>query len=87
MGGLLPPSPGGAPQFLIRAVKDPDTAGLDRIQVVKGWVDARGQTHEKIFDVAWSAGRARRPDGTLPPLASRVDVARARNDLAAGAAS
>ena len=86
MGGVLPPSPGGAPAFLIRAVKDPDTAGLDRIQVVKGWVDGRGQTHERIFDVAWSGGRVRRSDGTLPPLATRVDVARARNDLAAGAA-
>jgi hypothetical protein len=86
MGGLLAPAGGGAPCFVIRAVKDPDTAGLDRIQVVKGWVDARGQTHETIFDVAWSAGRTRRADGTLPPLASRVDVARARNDLGAGAA-
>jgi hypothetical protein len=43
MGGVLPPSPGGAPAFVIRAVKDPDTAGLDRVQVVKGWVDARGR--------------------------------------------
>ena len=86
MGGVLPPSPGAAPAFLIRAVKDPDTAGLDRVQVVKGWVDARGETHERIFEVAWSDGRERRADGTLPPLASRVDVARARNDLDAGAA-
>lgn len=86
MGGQLAPSRGAAPALVIRAVKDPDTAGLDRVQVVKGWVDARGELHEKIFDVAWSGDRARRADGSLPPLASRVDVARARNDLTAGAA-
>ena len=86
MGGQLAPSRGAAPVLVIRAVKDPDTAGLDRIQVVKGWVDARGQVHETIYDVAWSGHRVRRSDGTLPPLASRIDVARARNDLAAGAA-
>lgn len=86
MGGQLAPSRGGAPILLIRAVKDPETAGLDRVQVIKGWVDARGELHEKIFEVAWAGNRARLSDGSLPPLASRVDVARARNDLAAGAA-
>jgi hypothetical protein len=86
MGGLLAPSQGGAPVFVIRAVKDPDTAGLDRVQVVKGWVDAQGRVHERIFDVAWAGDRSRRADGSLPPLPSRVDVARGRNDLAAGAA-
>jgi hypothetical protein len=86
MGGQLAPARGAAPAFVIRAVKDPETAGLDRIQVVKGWVDAQGQLHERIFEVAWSGDRQRRADGSLPPLTSRVDVARARNDLAAGAA-
>jgi hypothetical protein len=86
MGGQLAPARGGAPVFVIRAVKDPETAGLDRVQVIKGWVDAGGELHEKIFEVAWAGNRARRADGSLPPLASRVDVARARNDLAAGAA-
>jgi len=86
MGGQLAPSRETAPVLVIRAVKDPESAGLDRIQVVKGWVDAGGALHERIFDVAWSGARTRRSDGTLPPLASRIDVARARNDLAAGAA-
>ena len=86
MGGLLTPARGQSPGFLIRAVKDPMTAGLDRIQVVKGWVGTDGKTHETIFDVAWSGDRHKRPDGTLPPVANTVDVMHARNDNAAGAA-
>ena len=86
MGGLLAPALGQAPGFLIRAVKDPTTAGLDRIQVVKGWIGADGQTHETIFDVVWSGDRRKRADGTLPAVANTVDVMHARNDNAAGAA-
>ncbi|CTQ76711.1 DUF3604 domain-containing protein [Roseibium alexandrii] len=53
MGGDLKDAPNGeAPKFMIRAVRDPDGANLDRIQVVKGWLDANGETQEKIFDVA-----------------------------------
>ena len=52
MGGDLKAAPAGkAPAFVIRAVRDPDGANLDRIQVVKGWVDAEGKAHEKIYDV------------------------------------
>ena len=55
MGGDLKAAPAGkAPAFVIRAMRDPDGANLDRIQVVKGWMDAEGKTHEKIYDVAWS---------------------------------
>lgn len=58
MGGDLSAAPKDkAPQFLIRAVKDPDGANLDRVQVIKGWHDAKGELHEKIYNVALSDGR------------------------------
>ena len=54
MGGNLPAaSRGEAPRLLISALKDPNSGNLDRLQVVKGWVDTEGKSHEKIFDVAW----------------------------------
>ena len=75
MGGdLVLPSEGAAPSFLLRAVKDPDGANLDRVQVVKGWRDAKGELHEKVHDVAWSGDRARTDDGKLPAVGSTVDV-------------
>lgn len=52
MGGDLRPGPeGGAPTFMVRALRDPDGANLDRIQIVKGWLDATGETQEKIWDI------------------------------------
>ena len=58
MGGDLSVAPQDkAPTFLIRAVKDPDGANLDRVQVIKGWHDASGELHEKIYNVALSDGR------------------------------
>ncbi|WP_223428544.1 DUF3604 domain-containing protein [Tateyamaria pelophila] len=57
MGGDLRPGPEGAtPNFMVRALRDPDGANLDRIQIIKGWLDAAGQTQEKIWDIA-CAGR------------------------------
>jgi hypothetical protein len=53
MGGDLRPGPeGAAPTFMVRALRDPDGANLDRIQIIKGWLDADGETHERIWDVA-----------------------------------
>jgi hypothetical protein len=53
MGGDLRPGPeGAAPSFMVRALRDPDGANLDRIQIIKGWLDAAGETHERIWDVA-----------------------------------
>ncbi|NVJ99206.1 MAG: DUF3604 domain-containing protein [Alphaproteobacteria bacterium] len=75
MGSDLPPAPaaGQAPQFLIQAVKDPLGANLDRVQVIKGWVDAEGKAQERVFDVSWSGTRTPGPDGTLPNIGDTVD--------------
>ena len=80
MGGTLPP--GGerqAPTFLVAAMKDPLSGNLDRIQIVKGWLDADGVTHEKIFNVAWGDAHKRKlqRDGSLPAVGNTVDVASA----------
>ena len=78
MGGELRRAPaGGAPRFLVAALKDPIGANLDRIQVIKGWLDAQGGTHEKVYDVAASDGRKPGPDGKLPAVGNTVDVANA----------
>jgi len=64
MGGDLEGSPGKKkPSFLVRAMRDADGANLDRIQIVKGWLDAEGETHERIYDVAVSDGRKIGRDG------------------------
>lgn len=63
------------PTFLIHAARDPIGANLDRIQVIKGWLDERGVSHEKIFNVAISDARVEDPDtGKLPSVGSSVDV-------------
>jgi hypothetical protein len=75
MGGDLPEAPAGrAPTFLVAALKDPIGANLDRYQIVKGWLDAKGQAHEKVYDVAWSGDRTPGADGKLPPVGNTVDV-------------
>ena len=64
MGGELRPGPAGAaPTFLIRAMRDPQGANLDRVQVIKGWLDASGKTQERVFDVAVSDNRKIDADG------------------------
>ncbi|MBK8630721.1 MAG: DUF3604 domain-containing protein [Sphingomonadales bacterium] len=73
MGGDLT-GKGKAPSFLVEALKDPDGGNLDRIQIVKGWVDAKGSAHEKVFDVAWSAERKRGKDGKVPAVKNTVDL-------------
>ena len=88
MGGDLKAAPAGkAPVFLIRALRDPDGANLDRVQVVKGWVDAQGKTHEKVYDVAWSGNRKPGKNGKLPAVGNTVDVKNASYTNAIGAAT
>jgi hypothetical protein len=80
MGGDLRAAPAGkAPTFLVGALKDPYSGNLDRIQIVKGWLDSKGKTHEKVYDVVWSDANKRQPgpDGKLKPVGNTVDVANA----------
>ncbi|MCG3193319.1 MAG: hypothetical protein DIJKHBIC_02569 [Thermoanaerobaculia bacterium] len=79
MGGDLEKAPKGkVPSFLVGALKDPIGANLDRIQIIKGWMDAKGELHEKVYDVAWSDGRKPDPKtGKLPSVGNTVDVANA----------
>ena len=80
MGGSLHYDEGqGAPTFLVAALKDPLSGHLDRIQIIKGWLDREGVTHEEIFNVAWSDAHRRKlnSDGTLPLVGNTVDVANA----------
>jgi hypothetical protein len=86
MGGDLTAAPRGqAPSFLVHAAKDPLSGNLDRVQMVKGWLDADGKPREKVYDIAWSG--ARKPDaaGRLPEVGNTVDVKTAsyRNDIGA----
>ncbi len=76
MGGDLYDAPSGqAPKFLIRAIKDPDGANLDRIQIIKGWVDSSGKAQERIYDVAVSDERKIGKDGRCKePVGSTVDI-------------
>jgi hypothetical protein len=75
MGGDLPAAPAGkAPTFLVAALKDPIGANLDRYQIIKGWLDAKGAVHEKIYDVVWSGDRKPGADGKLPPVGNTVDI-------------
>jgi hypothetical protein len=78
MGGDLRERTGDAsPSFMVYALRDPIGANLDRIQIVKGWVDDDDETQERVYDVAWSDNRRAGSDGKLPPVGNTVDVANA----------
>jgi len=79
MGGDLTKAPSGkSPAFLIQALRDPDGANLDRVQIIKGWLDAKGETHERIYDVAVSDGRKIGKDGrSKKPVGNTVDIEKA----------
>ena len=74
---LTAPADWQAPSFLVAALRDPIGANLDRIQIVKGWLDDNGKTHEKVYDVVWSDDRVADAEGKLPPVGNTVDVATA----------
>ena len=87
MGGDLPKRKGdGAPSFMVYSLRDPIGANLDRIQIVKGWMDAAGKTHEKVYDVAWSGGREPDASGKIPAVGNTVDVENANWSNSIGAA-
>lgn len=74
MGGDLTRAPEKkAPHLLIRATRDADGANLDRVQVIKGWLDADGVTHEKIYNAAVSNGRIVDEKGVVDPVGNTVD--------------
>lgn len=79
MGADLPTArpDGASPTFLVAAMRDPISGNLDRIQIVKGWLDAEGQTRERVYDVVWSGEREPDADGHLPSVGNTVDVASA----------
>ncbi len=76
MGGdlLKKPENAKAPSFMVFALRDPIGANLDRIQIIKGWLDDRGKTHERVYNVAWSGDRKPDANGKLPPVGNTVDV-------------
>ncbi|MET0582762.1 MAG: DUF3604 domain-containing protein [Pseudoxanthomonas sp.] len=78
MGGDLSAAAAGkVPSFLVAAMKDPEGGNIDRIQIVKGWMDAKGALQEKVYDVVWSGDRKPGADGKLPAVGNTVDVANA----------
>jgi hypothetical protein len=85
MGGDLKGS-GTAPTFLVSAMKDPKSGNLDRVQIVKGWIDAAGKQQEKVYDVAWAGDRKPGANGKLPAIGSTVDPKTAQYTNTIGAA-
>jgi len=78
MGGDLKAGGTGAPHFIVSALKDPMGANLDRVQIVKGWVDASGRTQEKVFNVVWSSPETRKQvGGKIPAVGDTVNLATA----------
>ncbi len=88
MGGSLrvKPENAKAPSFMVYALRDPIGANLDRIQIVKGWLEVDGETREQVYNVAWSGERKLRRDGKLPAVGNTVDVANANWTNTIGAA-
>ena len=89
MGGDLSAARAGqVPTFLIAAMKDPIGANLDRVQIIKGWVDSAGKTHEQIYNVAWSEPTKRKlSSGKLPAVGDTVDLSTATYKNSIGAAT
>lgn len=76
MGGdLKPTAKDKSPRLMIAALKGPNSGNLDRVQVIKGWLDADGKKHDKIYDVVWSDQRQLDSEGKLPPVGNTVDIA------------
>jgi hypothetical protein len=79
MGGDISNAPEGkSPSFLVGVLKDPIGANLDRVQIIKGWVDSNGELRERVYDVAVSDGREIDEEGRCTtPVGNTVDVASA----------
>jgi hypothetical protein len=74
MGGGLSNGKSKTPSFILWAAMDPKSGNLDRLQIVKGWLNADGSQHEQVYNVAWSGERKLDGKGELPPVGNTVDV-------------
>ena len=74
MGGDLAAPSSDAPSFMVYAVMDPESGSLDRVQVVKGWVNVDGSLGEKVYDVAWSGDRKMDEIGKVPSVGNTVNL-------------
>ena len=77
MGQKLPAGDAPAPSFVVWAIRDPDSGNLDRIQIIKAWIDGSGRSHEKIFNATWSEQRQINAANRLPAVGNTVDAAAA----------
>ena len=86
-GGDLSGSEGKSPTFLVSATQDPESASLDRVQIIKGWVDVYGKTREKIYNVSWSNAGKRKVNsqGKLTRVENTVDLSTGKWDNSVGA--
>ena len=85
MGGDLSDFEGAPPSFIFSAFRDPTGANLDRVQIIKGWLDKSGKAHERIYDVAWAGARdINSNNGKLPPVGSTVNFDDATYDNSIG---
>ena len=74
-GNLAKHADSKSPVFIVRALRDPDGANLDRLQIIKGWLDTKGETHERIYDVAVSDNRKIGSDGrSRTTVGNTVDI-------------
>ena len=89
MGGDLKNAPEGkVPTFMVSALKDPDWGNLDRIQIIKGWLDTKGKTHERVYDIAVSDSRTIDRNGRcMTPVGNTVNADKATYENTIGAAS
>lgn len=86
MGGDLVDVPEGkVPALMVRAIRDAEGANIDRVQIIKGWLDENGETHERVYEVAVSDGRKPGLDGKIPAVGNTVNVAEATYTNAIGA--
>lgn len=74
MGGDLKNGNSKAPSFMIHAMMDPESGSLDRMQVVKGWINADGSLGEKVYDIAWSGDRKVDAQGKVPSVGNSINL-------------
>ena len=87
MGSELVATDQQPPVFVVHAMADPKSGTLDRIQIVKGWINEAGESFERVFDVAWSSKDRLQADGTLTPVSNTVNIETGVWSNEAGAAS